>query len=78
HSVSYVVPPRQFEASGGDAGEAARFRGIDRYAREEHLDYVLLPKVGLRRNPEVLQIAAADPGLEFLHEEAGGVLYRVR
>lgn len=78
HSVSYVVPPRQFESSGGDAEDAARFRGIDRYAREQHLGYVLVPKVGLRRNVEVLQIAAADPGLEFLHEEAGGVLYRVR
>lgn len=78
HSVSYVVPPRQFEATGGDAGEAARFRGIDRYAREQHLGYVLVAKVGLRRNQEVLQVAAADPGLEFVHEEAGGVLYRVR
>ncbi|HSR08692.1 MAG TPA: hypothetical protein VLM42_16185, partial [Bryobacteraceae bacterium] len=46
HSVSYVVPPREFEATGGDAGEAARFRGIDRYAREQHLGYVLLAKVG--------------------------------
>lgn len=78
HSVSYVVPPREFEATGGDAGEALRFRGMDRYAREQHLGYVLLAKVGLRRNAEVLRIAAADPGLEFVHEEAGGVLYRVR
>jgi hypothetical protein len=78
HSVSYVVPSREFDASGGDAGEATRFRGIERYAREQHLGYVLLAKVGLRRNQEVLQVAAADPGLEFVHEEAGGVLYRVR
>jgi len=78
HSVSYVVPPRGFEATGGDAGEALRFRGIDRYAHEQHLGYVLVAKVGLRRNQEVLQVAAADPGLEFVHEEAGGVLYRVR
>jgi len=78
HSVSYVVPPREFEATGGDAGEALRFRGIDRYAHEQHLGYVLVAKVGLRRNQEVLQVAAADPGLEFVHEEAGGVLYRVR
>ncbi len=78
HSVSYVVPPREFEATGGDAGEALRFRGIDRYAREQHLGYVLLAKVGLRKNEQVLKIAAADPGLELVHEEAGGVLYRVR
>ena len=78
HSVSYVVTPREFEASGGDAGEALRFRGIDRYAHEQHLGYVLVAKVGLRRNQEVLKVAAADPGLEFVHEEAGGVLYRVR
>ncbi len=78
HSVSYVVGSREFDATGGDAGEAARFRGIERYAQEQHLGYVLVAKVGLRRNQEVLKIAAADPGLELLHEEAGGVLYRVR
>ncbi len=78
HSVSFVVPPREFEATGGDAGEAARFRGIDSYAREQHLSYVLLAKVGLRKNQEVLREAAADKGLELIHEEAGGALYRVR
>jgi hypothetical protein len=78
HSVSYVVASREFDATGGDAGEAARFRGIDRYAREQRLGYVLVAKVGLRRNQEVLQVAAADRGLELVHEEAGGVLYRVR
>ena len=78
HSVSYVVPPREFEATGGDSGEAARFRGIDRYAREQHLGYVLVAKIGLRRNQDVLNLAASDPGLEWVHEEAGGVLYRVR
>jgi len=78
HSVSYVVPPREFEATGGDKGEALRFRGIDRYAREQRLGYVLVAKVGLRRNEELLKVAAADPELELVHEEAGGVLYRVR
>jgi hypothetical protein len=78
HSVSYVVPPREFEATGGDAGEALRFQGIDQYAREQHLGYVLLAKVGLRRNEQVLKAAAADRGLELVHEEAGGVLYRVK
>jgi hypothetical protein len=78
HSVSFVVPPREFEATGGDAGEAARFRGIDRYAREQRLGYILLAKVGLRKNQEVLREAAADRGLELVHEEAGGVLYQVR
>jgi hypothetical protein len=78
HSVSYVVPSREFDASGGDAGEATRFRGIDRYAHQQHLEYVLVAKVGLRRNREVLQVAAQDPGFEFVHEDAGGILYRVR
>jgi hypothetical protein len=78
HAVSFVVPPREFEATGGDAGEAWRFRGIERYAREQHLGYVLVAKVGLRRNEEVLQMAAADRRLELVHEEAGGILYRVR
>jgi len=78
HSVSFVVPPREFEATGGDKGEALRFRGIDRYAREQHLGYVLVAKVGMRRNEEVLKVAAADTGLELVQEEGGGVCYRVR
>ena len=78
HSTSFVVSPRQFEATGGDAGEALRFRHIDEYAREQKLGYILLAKIGLRHNQEVLRAAAADPNLEPVHEEAGGILYRVR
>jgi hypothetical protein len=78
HAVSFVVPPRDFEATGGDAGEAARYRKIAEYARQQHLDYVLLAKIGLRHNNEVLRDAAANPNLERVHEEEGGVLYRVR
>jgi hypothetical protein len=78
HAVSFVVPPREFEATGGDAGEAARYRGIAEYARQQHLDYVLLAKIGLRHNDQVLHEAAANPQLEPVHEEQGGILYRVR
>jgi hypothetical protein len=78
HAVSFVVPPREFEATGGEAGEAARYRKIAEYAHRQRLDYVLLAKVGLRRNDEVLRNAAANPGLEQVHEEEGGILYRVR
>ena len=78
HSASYVVSPREFEATGGDSGEAARFRNIEAYAREQHLGYILLAKIGLRHNQEVLRAAAANPNLETVHEEAGGILYRVR
>ncbi len=77
-TASFVVPPREFEATGGDAGEASRYRRIAEYARQEHLDYVLLAKIGLRHNDEVLRDAAANPNLEPVHEEVGGVLYRVR
>jgi hypothetical protein len=78
HSASFVVSPREFEATGGDAGEALRFRHIDEYAREQNLGYILLAKIGLRHNQEVLRAAAANPSLEAVHEEAGGILYRVR
>jgi len=78
HAVSFVVPPRDFEATGGDAGEAARYRKIAEYARQEHLNYVLLAKIGMRHNDEVLRDAAANPNLEPVHEEPGGILYRVR
>jgi len=78
HSTSFVVSPREFEATGGDAGEALRFRHIDEYAREQKLGYILVAKVGLRHNQKVLRAAAANPNLEAVHEEAGGILYRVR
>jgi drug/metabolite transporter superfamily protein YnfA len=78
HAVSFVVPPREFEATGGDAGEAARYRKIAEYAHQQHLDYLLLAKIGLRHNDEVLRDAAANPNLERIHEEEGGILYRVR
>jgi hypothetical protein len=78
HAASFVVPPREFEATGGEAGEAARYRRIAEYARQQHLDYVLLAKIGLRRNDQVLSDAASNPNLEPVHEEAGGILYRVR
>jgi len=78
HTASYVVPPREFEATGGEAGEAARYLKLVDYARQQHLDYVLLTKIGLRRNDQVLRDAAANPNLERVHEEQGGILYRVR
>jgi hypothetical protein len=78
HSVSFVVPPREFTATGGDAGEAARYRKIAEYARQQRMDYVLLAKIGTRHNDEVLRDAAANPKLEPVHEEQGGILYRVR
>jgi len=78
HAISFVVPPREFESTGGDAGETARYRKIVEYAHQQHLDYVLLAKIGLRHNVEVLRDAAANPNLERVHEEEGGILYRVR
>jgi hypothetical protein len=78
YSTSFVVPPREFEATGGDAGEATRYRKIAEYARQQHMDYVLLAKIGLRHNDQVLRDAAANPQLEPVREEVGGILYRVR
>jgi hypothetical protein len=78
HAVSFVVPPREFEATGGDAGEAVRYRKIAEYAHQQHMDYVLLAKIGLRHNLQVLRDAADNPNLERVHEEEGGILYRVR
>jgi drug/metabolite transporter superfamily protein YnfA len=78
HAVSFVAPPREFEATSGDAGEVSRYRKIAEYARQQRMDYVLLAKVGLRHNDEVLRDAAGNPDLEPVHEEQGGILYRVR
>jgi hypothetical protein len=78
HAASFVVPPREFKATGGEAGEAARYKKVAQYARQEHMDYILLAKIGLRHNDEVLRDAAANRDLARVHEEEGGILYRVR
>ena len=75
---SFVFLPREFNATGGEEGEAVRARGIDQYARDANLGYVLVTKVGMHRNEEVLRVVAANPNLEPVHEEEGGILYRVR
>jgi hypothetical protein len=78
HTASFIVPPREFEATGRDAGEARRYRRVAEYARQQHLDYVLLAKIGPRHNGQVLRDAAANPNLEPVHDEEGAILYRVR
>ena len=78
HATNHVVPPRDWYATGGDSGEGARFQRIDAFAREHHLDYVAVTKIGLQRNEEVLQVVAANTNLERIHEEPGAILYRVR
>ncbi len=77
-ATNHVVLPRDWYATGGDSGEAARYQRIDAFAREHHLDYVAVTKIGLQRNEEVLHVVAANTNLERIHEESGAILYRVR
>jgi hypothetical protein len=76
HSAAFLIPTRQYYAKGTDE-DAALYRTIDQYAREHSLGYVMLPKVGMHRNDEILASAAKNPGLRKVYEEAGAVLYRV-
>ena len=78
HATGFVFLPRYYEATGGDAGEAVRYSRIHEFAREQHLGYVMLTKVGLHRNEDVLRVAAANPNMERIYEDSGGIIYRLR
>ena len=78
HATNHVVPPRDWYATGGDSGEATRYQRIDAFAREHHLDYVAVTKIGSQRNEEVLRVVAANTNLERIHEGPGAILYRVK
>ena len=77
-ATNHVVLPRDWYATGGDDGEAARYQRIDAFAREHHLDYVAVTKIGLQRNEEVLRVVGANTNLERIHEDSGAILYRVK
>ena len=77
HAVAFLIPPRQWYQSENDE-DLASYRRIDEYARDHQVDFIVLPTVGPHRNPEVLKAAAENVNLEGIHEEAGGVIYRVK
>jgi hypothetical protein len=77
-ATNYVVPPREWYASGADEGVATRYQKVDAFARRHHLDYVGITKVGLQRNEDALRVMAANPSLERVYEDSGAILYRVR
>jgi hypothetical protein len=76
-AVAFLIPPRQWYRSENDE-DLESYRRIDEYARAHNLQYVILPAVGPHRNDEVLKVAAGNTKLEKIHEETGGVVYRVR
>ena len=79
NAASFLIPPREWYAHDEDKNKnIAYFRKIDEYARAQQLGYVMLTKVGSHRNEDVLRALAANPNLERVHEESGGIVYRVR
>ncbi len=77
-ATNYVVPPREWYASGGDDGVATRYQKVAAFARQHHLDYVGITKIGLQRNEDALRVMAANPALERVYEDSSAILYRVR
>jgi len=77
HAVAFLIPPRQWYQSENDE-DLASYRRIDEYARDHQLDFVVLPTAGPHRNAEVLKAAAENVNLEGIHQETGGVIYRVK
>ena len=77
HAVAFLIPTRQWYRSENEE-DLALYNRIDEYAREHKLDYVILPEVGPHRNDEVLKAVARNGNLGQVHEETGGIVYRVR
>lgn len=77
HSASFLIPTRQYYAKGADQ-DLDLYQGIDRYAREHDLQYVMLPRAGPHRRDDVLGAAAGNRGLVKIHEDGGAVVYRVQ
>ncbi len=77
HSLELLIPPREWYATGNDR-DIEHFRKIDEYARENKLSYVVLPNIGPHRNPDYLAAVKDNRNLEQVHEEAGGVVYKLR
>ncbi len=76
HGASFLIPTRHYYAKGTDE-DSELYRGIDQYAREHSLGYVMLPKVGPSRKDENLELASKNAGLTRIHEDSGAVVYRV-
>jgi hypothetical protein len=76
HATSRPIPSRQWYASGFDR-DMDYYRNIDEFAREHQLGYIVMSTAGSYPKTERLRTVAANPRLEKIHEESGGVVFRV-
>ncbi|MBZ5601022.1 MAG: hypothetical protein LAO79_01820 [Acidobacteriia bacterium] len=77
HAVAFLIPTRQWYRSENDE-DLASYRQIDQYARAQGLEYIVLPESGPHRNEDVLKSAEQNVSLEKLHEETGGIVYKLK
>ena len=77
HSLILLIPAREWYEHGNE-GDLDHYRKIDQYATEHNLGYVILTKMGPHKDDEILKAARHNARLERVHEEAGGVVYKVR
>jgi hypothetical protein len=76
HSAAFLIPPRQWYKAEHD-DDLAFYRRIDEYAGQNY-EFVMFPAVGPHRNEEILKAATENANLERIHEDTGGIIYKVQ
>jgi hypothetical protein len=76
HATSRPIPSRHWYAYGFDR-DLDYYRNIDEFAREQNVGYIVISTAGPHLAPEPLRTVSANPRLQRVHEESGGVVFRV-
>jgi hypothetical protein len=76
HALSRPIPSRHWYKYGFSR-DMDYFRNIDEFAREQHVGYIAVSTAGPNPKPEPMRTISANPRLEKIHEESGGVVFRV-
>jgi hypothetical protein len=77
HATSRPIPSRQWYAYGFTR-DMDYYRNIDEFAREQRVAYIMISTAGPNPQAEPLRTMGSNPRIEKVHEEAGGVVFRVR
>jgi hypothetical protein len=74
HSAAFLMPTRHWYE---EEDESKYYKQLDDYARSQGYELIMLPEIGPHRDEDVLKSAAGNKELKRIHEETGGVVYRV-
>ena len=76
HATSRPIPSRLWYAYGFDR-DMDYYRNLDQFAREQHVEYVIISTAGREPKPEPLRTVASNPQFERIHAEPGGVVFKL-